>query len=546
MTSHKLTVALLATALIALTFLHSGCSSVGSWSSAIHKTQYENLNALLHANDLHGKNNAYLKAHMNNGGVLLFTNDWTIDSTRNVVIGEAQWFDKNRRRTAVGATEVHADDVILFETNSLNTKRVAVLDKNMVMFMVTAAAGVVCIIDPKICFGSCPTFYLDDQPESVFSSDAEGFSSAIHPTLEYNDCDGLGTQQVVDQTVSLTMKNEALETHCIDAISLVAIPLNEGERIHHTPENEFWRCAASQAPTAAVSANQEVSALLASADLNEYHRWTDEGNLLEKEEVYLTFPGIPNTDEYGLVLDFRQSLMSTYLFYEALSYAGPLNSDYYVEFGNKAIAKPGWKPRIFEEMGGIEVSVWDPSKSQWQDVGSFDETGPIAMNTQMLAIGNVDEVVQVRLRMTRGAWRIDAAQLVQAVEQLDITEWTHAPRSVQNQEVSQKEQPIDPLQFEADDHYFISMPGESYTFNFDVHGEAEFHELFLFSEGHYIEWMRSEWLKPPNRKKIRQMRLFPRQYLKQESVKFQEYEEEMERLFWESKVTTPIFTDHAQ
>ena len=368
----------------------------------------------------------------------------------------------------------------------------------------------------------------------------------IHPTLEYTDCDGLGTQQVVDQTVSLTMKNEALETHCIDAISLVAIPLNEGERIHHTPQNEFWRCKESQAPASAVSADEEVSALLSSADLNEYHRWTDEGNLLEKEEVYLTFPGIPNTDEYGLVLDFRQSLMSTYLFYEALSYAGPLNSDYYVEFGNRDVAKPGWKPAIFEEMGGIEVSVWDPSKNQWKDVGSFDETGPIAMNTQMLAIGKVEEEVQVRLRMTRGAWRIDAAQLVQAVEKLDITEWTNAPRSVQNQQVSKEEQPIDPLHFEADNEYFISMPGESYTFAFDVSGDAESHELFLFSEGHYIEWMRGEWLQPTNRTKIRQMRLFPRQYLKQEAAKFEEYEEEMERLFWESKVTTPIFTDHAQ
>ena len=120
MTSLKPATALLATALIALTFLNCGC---GSLSTAIHKTQYEDLNALLHANDLQGKNNTYLKAHMKNGGVLLFTNDWTIDSTRNVVIGEAQWFNKRRRRTAMGATEVHADDVILFETNDKKNPR---------------------------------------------------------------------------------------------------------------------------------------------------------------------------------------------------------------------------------------------------------------------------------------------------------------------------------------------------------------------------------------------------------------------------------------
>lgn len=547
MTSHRSRSIFLITASMALFLINSGCNSFDSLVSPVRKTQYENVNALMHANALLGeeKEKMYLKAHLKDGGVILFTTDWFIDSTRNVVLGEAQCYDINRRETYSGITETKAEDVILFETNSLNTNRVASLKKNKVMFMVTAAALFVCIADPKICYGSCPTFYLEDQPENVFSSDAEGFSSAIHPSLEYTDCDGLGAQQVVDQSVSLTMKNEALETHCIDAISLVAIPIQEGERIYHNPENDFWRCRESQAPATAVSDNSEVSALLSSSDLNEYHRWTDKGNMLEKEDVYLTFPGIPNTDQYGLVLDFRQSLMSTYLFYGALSYMGPLNSDYYAQFGNKDIAKAGWKPSVFEEMGGIEVSVWSQSKKQWKKVGIFDETGPIAMNTQMLAIGQVDGEVKMRLRMTRGAWRIDAAQLVQAIEKMDITEWTNAPRSIQNQQASKQELYIDPLHFQADNEYFMSMPGESYTLEFDVSGEAESHELFLFSEGHYIEWMRGEWLQPTNRQKLRQMHLFPRQYLKQESEKFVEYEEEMERLFWESKVTTPIFTDHA-
>ena len=547
MTSHQSLSIFLIAAGIAFSFIHSGCNSIDSLVSPVHKAQYENFNALMHANAVLGEDmeKTYLKAHLNDGGVILFTNDWIIDSTRNVVIGEAQCYDINRRGTYSGITETKAEDVILFETNSLNADRVSALQFNKVMFMVTAATLFVCIFDPKVCYGSCPTFYLDDRPENVFSSAAEGFSSAIHPSLEYTDCDGLGTQQVVNQSVSLTMKNEALETHCIDAISLVAIPVQEGERIYHNPDNDFWRCRESQAPATAVAESSEVSALLSSSDLNEYHRWTDEGNMVEKEDVYLTFPGIPNTDQYGLVLDFRQSLMSTYLFYGALSYMGPLNSDYYVQFGNKDIAKAGWKPPVFEEMGGIEVSVWNQSNKEWKEVGIFDETGPIAINTQMLAIGKVDGEVNVRLRMTRGAWRIDAAQLVQAIEKMDVTEWTNAPRSIQNQQASKEELYIDPLHFQSDNEYFMSMPGESYTLDFDVSGDAELHELFLLSEGHYIEWMRGEWLQPTNRKKLRQMHLFPRQYLKQESEKFQEYEEEMERMFWESKVTTPIFTDHA-
>jgi len=545
MTSRNIPSLILVMIGLVLLILSTGCTSINNMRSPIHRSHYENLNKLMHEEALLEEKKPFLKAHLNNGEVILFTNEWSVDTTRNVVTGLAQSYDINRRPTSSGIIELNGEDVVLFETNALNSNIVSSLNGTKIMFLVTAASLFVCIVDPKICYGSCPTFYLDEKPENVFSSDAEGFSSAIHPTLEYKDCDGLGTMDVIGKSVSLTMKNEALETHCIEAVSLTAIPIEDGERIYHNPDNNFWRCTNSQAPSKAEANKMEVSALLASSDLNEYHRWTENGDMTEVEDVYLTFPGIPNTEQYGLVLDFRQSLMSTYLFYGAKAYMGPLNSDYYVEFGKSSMAKPGWKPSVFKEMGGIDVSVWDLSKKQWKEIGTFDETGPIAINTQMLELGGCEGEVKVRLRMTIGAWRIDAAQLVQVVEKLNIEEWTHQPSSIRKQQGSNQELFIDPKLFTEDDQHFVSMPGESFVLDFDISDDVASHELFLFSKGYYIEWMRGEWLGNVNRKKIRQMHLFPKKYLKQEAEKYQMYEEEMERLFWESKVTTPIFTYHA-
>jgi hypothetical protein len=38
------------------------------------------------------------------------------------------------------------------------------------------------------------------------------------------------------------MKNEALETHCVKEVKLLAYPIKNEERIYHTPSNDFFLC----------------------------------------------------------------------------------------------------------------------------------------------------------------------------------------------------------------------------------------------------------------------------------------------------------------
>ena len=87
--------------------------------------------------------------------------------------GTGRMFDINRNVVAEGALSVALDSVALFETNVVHTAgAVAGLG---VLTGASLALSAYCAANPKACFGSCPTFYVDGRLE------AEGFSSSVLP-----------------------------------------------------------------------------------------------------------------------------------------------------------------------------------------------------------------------------------------------------------------------------------------------------------------------------------------------------------------------------
>ena len=90
--------------------------------------------------------------------------------------------------------------------------------------------------------------------------------------------------------------------------------------------------------------------------------------------------------------------------------------------------------------------------------------------------------------------------------------------------------------------YLISMPGSAYKFNFDLPQQNEDYELFLYSKGYYLEWMREHWIKDKDLLKLRQMVVHPKKYLKLEAKDYKRYEANMEQEFWNSKIDTKIFS----
>ncbi|MBI3234331.1 MAG: hypothetical protein HYZ42_09870 [Bacteroidetes bacterium] len=87
----------------------------------------------------------------------------------------------------------------------------------------------------------------------------------------------------------------------------------------------------------------------------------------------------------------------------------------------------------------------------------------------------------------------------------------------------------------------ISMPGDVYTFKFELPTDQNY-DLFLYTQGYYLEWMREHWIKDKDLPKLKQLLSQPSKFLKSESANYKKYDKYMEQEFWNSKIDANHFT----
>ncbi|MDH5599014.1 MAG: hypothetical protein OEY34_07815, partial [Cyclobacteriaceae bacterium] len=370
-------------------------------------------------------------------------------------------------------------------------------------------------------------------------ADAEGFSNAIMPSMEYDDIDALNTRDIRGKSFSITMKNEALETHCINEVKLLAIEKGKGERVFQSTGNEFYVCEETFEIHKARAAEGDVTSLLQWEDRMERFSLADEKNLNSREEIYLDFIKVnPNTD-IGLILNFRQTLMTTYLFYSAMGYMGDEAGDIFAKLETDENLRDKLNDGIFKELGEIEIYLWDEGDKEWKFQDDFSETGPIAINRQFvpLKIKPSGTEVKIKLVLNKGHWRIDYAALATIKKRIE-------PKMIVADSILNKG--LTDNRALADIHnpkaHLISMPGSEYKFFFTLPEEDKSYELFLYSKGYYLEWMREQWIKDKDLNKLRMMVEHPKKYLKNEASEYKQYEKTMEQQFWNSKIDTKTFS----
>ena len=93
-----------------------------------------------------------------------------------------------------------------------------------------------------------------------------------------------------------------------------------------------------------------------------------------------------------------------------------------------------------------------------------------------------------------------------------------------------------------DTKHWVTQPGSEYTVVFKLPLAQQRYDLFIYSKGYYLEWMRQSWLKDKNLLKLRQVIKNPSQYLKDITKEYKTYESEMEREFWNSKINKNSFS----
>jgi hypothetical protein len=152
--------------------------------------------------------------------------------------------------------------------------------------------------------------------------------------------------------------------------------------------------------------------------------------------------------------------------------------------------------------------------------------GPLATDIVVIPLP-AGATGRVRLRMARGHWRIDylaSARLGALVEPVIIE-----ARSLTGTDMSQlTRRSLTPLPL-------TTLPGDAYTYTFALPSDASHHELFLESQGYYLEWMRDEWLSEENAGRAMQLVMNPEQLLRDVAPEFKKQEAGMEALFWGSR-----------
>lgn len=479
----------------------------------------------------------YLKAHMRDGHAYIFSS-WTVETSE--VFGQARLLDANRDMVDSGWLHVSVDDVAIFETNQLRPS--PSIAGMTIITALSLAVTVGCATNPKACFGSCPTFYVEAGDQLLL--EAEGFSGSVTPALESRDIDALCRATPSQGTLELVMRNEALETHVVRTANVLRVPRSSDGRVFHTATvrssnglqptgREYWQTGAMRTPTHATGPEGDCSELVAQRDFVERVSLADSTDLATTETLEVVFDSVPDED-VGLVLTFRQTLLTTYLFYQTLAYMGPSVGSWFarLETGGETMrALVRWAGSA---LGGIRVLVAD-GDGGWTLAEEVYETGPLATNTIIVPLEDCrTRPLHVRLEMAKGAWRIDFVGLAELRERVDAV---RVPPSRVRREGRTDPAALDALLDTG--QQLITFPGDEYTLVYDLPANGIDQELFLETQGYYLEWMRGEWVAEEDAEAAAKLLFDTPRAMIELAPAFKRIEAQMEATFWRSRYAEP-------
>lgn len=465
---------------------------------------------------------SFVKCHMKDGRVIVLER-WRFDPRAKTVSGTGISYNAQRAVIRHGKMVVPLDQVALVETDQPER----LIRGNVVALGVTTVLSVAlsayCLVNTKACFGSCPTFYADDGHGMAL--EAEGFSASVARVLEATDVDAMYTASTHQGELHLLLTNEALETHAIRHVEVLAVQRPPGGRVVRAG-NRYYPATRFEAPTRCTAASGSCLDAIRAVDKKEYLSPADPHDLAARETIDLVLP--PGKGPRGLVIAARNSLLNTFLFYQALAWMGPRAGDLMttLERGGPVVQAVEGFGRA---LGNLDVEVRLPDGS-WKHAGAFAEVGPIAREVQMVPLPDTGPgPVHVRLSMAKGNFRVDYVAVADLGAPI-------TPTRVQLDRVERGGHPDpDALgRLRDTSRYLVTGPGDAYDLYFKLPpGNSE---LFLSSTGYYYEWMRRAWLKEENDQALEQLLLHPHAALRRLAPLYKRVEPGMDRLFWSSRV----------
>ncbi len=429
-----------------------------------------------------------VKAHLVDGSTVVFDNGISVLGDK--IIGEGLVYDLKLQRQK-DVTELPLEQVAAMESfqTPLHSGATAAASTGA-----TVGGGIGTLGLLKLVFGSCPTTYSLAGAEPLL--EAESFSYSIAPGFEARDVDRLGIGNDTRGIFALEMRNEALETHYINQVEVLAVAHGSDEAVYTDQRSRPLVVRELRPPVSALdNTGARVGSLVAAADGN---AWRASDARLQQvsatdfhDSVVLTFDA-PADGRGVLVLRLRNSLLNTVLLYDVML-AGQgfraldwMGKDLTQLFDRWELAS--W----YRKTMGLQVSVLHGTR--WKKVASFDDTGPIAWKDIAVALPRFrDDTVTIKLSFVSDNWRIDRAALASLVGRGEfVTVPTHRITDAFDTRHVAAERDL----ADDDERYVITQPGDHLRLEFDASAlaAAQQHTFFLAARGYYIEWMRRDWL----------------------------------------------------
>ncbi len=339
---------------------------------------------------------AGIKFHMWDGSVYVAE---SIEVEGDYITFEGGLYSPSRRLVEKGRFKLHKDSIALVEVNEysyVNSRIQAIVATLGVVLW--GGVMIVCLTVPKACYGSCPVYYTYDGQR--WNLEAEGFSMSIAKSLMETDIDMLEWTPPAG-TLSVVAKNEALETQYIVDQKLILVEKGEDEEVYTTPDEKVFLKVKNERPAKAfLTEDGNRTDMVKVRDGYEYRSWADSKNLLTPETLRVRI-GVERAGRKGLVITYRQTLMTTFLLYQSIAYMGwnyPKYLKMLEEKGKGSFRKRG----VFAGFGKLKVIL------NGEVMGEISEVGPIAHNNAVVDLGYLNEgEYEVLLVGTKGFWKID-------------------------------------------------------------------------------------------------------------------------------------------
>jgi hypothetical protein len=471
----------------------------------------------------------FVKVHTHDGEVYVL-DEWSFDEPGRRIHGAGIHYSTEREQLARGRQDIAYDQVALIETNT--PERVTHATSLAIMGVLAGASvgtALFCAANPKACFGSCPTFYVQDG--DALDLRAEGFSSAVAAALEERDVDHLGVVDPPSGRFDLVMANEAFETHFLRSVELLSVARPDPTvEVFHSRAG-FVGVRDRQAPSRCRAPAGDCLEQVVASDEREYSSSVSSEDLAARELIELEFPAALAGRELALVVRARSTLLDTFLFYQGLAYMGAEAPRWILKADREGADGPFVKllQGFDRALGDVEIELW--TGARWQGVGRFREYGPIARETQVIALPRVSgsDPIRVRLSLTRGRWKLDQLSLGERVGSLEAV--SLAPIALAHDGVPD---PAGLATLLDPDGRLLSYPGDVWTLGYELPSGPQ--SLFLAAEGFYWEWIREEWLAEQSVLEAARFFADPHATLRRLAPVFAAMESELEPVFWQTRI----------